>query len=235
MRLIFRILLFVILTIGIFKINTIFLRKPIFKIEKIEIIGVDEKLKKSFEILKKEIIDKNINDIDLEKLKEKILKDVRVKEVFINRDSLSTISIKVIPKMPRYCLQYKKKIYIIDESGTIYGYLQELKKKDFIFLVINDNLLDIKKQVKILLKIIDKIETLDLKDEISQIYIENNFLIKIILSNGIVIKTDKDVDMEKYSIGSCLFYDSVNDKKIEYIDLRYKDYIVKYMEDKNGR
>lgn len=60
-------------------------------------------------------------------------------------------------------------------------------------------------------------------------------MIKIVLSDGAVIKTDKNVTKEKYDTGSYLFFDLSSRKKIDYMDLRYEDYIVKYMEDKNGR
>lgn len=50
-----------------------------------------------------------------------------------------------------------------------------------------------------------------------------------------MIKTDKNVTKEKYDTGSYLFFDLSSKKKIDYMDLRYEDYIVKYMEDKNGR
>lgn len=82
---------------------------------------------------------------------------------------------------------------------------------------------------------LDKAEATDFKDIISQIYTENKKIIKIVLSDGAVIKTDKNVTKEKYDTGSYLFFDLSSRKKIDYMDLRYEDYIVKYMEDKNGR
>lgn len=230
MKLIFRIALITLFTLGVIKTDRFFLKKPVFEIKNIKIEGASEKLEKSFEPLKEQIISKNINDINLGDIKKKISEDVRVQKVSVKRNSLNGILISVEEREPKYYLQYKKNIYLLDKEGKIYGYLNDLKKRDFPFIVA-----DSEEEIEAILGVLDKVEATDFKDIISQIYIENKKIIKIVLSDGAVIKTDKNVTKEKYDTGSYLFFDLSSRKKIDYMDLRYEDYIVKYMEDKNGR
>ena len=235
MGVIFRIILLILLTVGIIKTNIIFLKKPIFRTKKIEIISGDEGLKKTFEPLKEALIGQNIKNVNLEKIKMFILKDIRVKDVTIEKDSLNEILIKIKEKEPYCYVQYRNRIYIVDKNGELYGYSREIKKRDFICLVINEKFVSLEEQIKIFLEIVDKLNSTDFKDIVSQIYIKNYSLIEIVLSNRTILKTNRDVDIDKYSIGSCLFFDLSNKKEIQYMDLRYKDYIIKYMEDKNER
>ena len=153
-----------------------------------------------------------------------------MQKVSVKRNSLNGILISVEEREPKYYLQYKKNIYLLDKEGKIYGYLNDLKKRDFPFIVA-----DSEEEIEAILGVLDKAEATDFKDIISQIYTENKKMIKIVLSDGAVIKTDKNVTKEKYDTGSYLFFDLSSRKKIDYMDLRYEDYIVKYMEDKNGR
>ena len=230
MKLIFRIALITLLTFGVIKTDQFFLTKSIFKIKEIKIKGTSKKLEESFISLKEQLIGKNINDINLDRIKEKISKDVRIKNVVIKRNSINGILIDIEEREPKYYLQYKKNIYILDKEGKIYGYLNDLETKDFPFIVVKSE-----EEIKILLEILDKVEATDLKDIVSQIYIGKDDIINIVLSDGAIIKTNKEVIKEKYDIGSYLFFDLSSKKRIDYIDLRYEDYIVKYMEDKNGR
>lgn len=230
MKLIFRIALITLLTFGVIKTDQFFLTKSVFEIKEVKIKGASRKLEESFISLKEQLIGKNINDINLDIIKEKISKDVRIKNVVIKRNSINGILIEIEEREPKYYLQYKKNIYILDKEGKIYGYLNDLETKDFPFIVVKSE-----EEIKILLEILDKVEATDLKDIVSQIYIGKDDIINIVLSDGAIIKTNKEVIKEKYDIGSYLFFDLSSKKKIDYIDLRYEDYIVKYMEDKNGR
>ena len=230
MKLIFRIALIVLITLGVIKTNRFFLTKPVFQLKNVNVTGASQKLENSFDIIKNEIIGKNINELEFKDLEERILQDVRVNKVSIKRDGLNEISIVVEEKEPKYYLQYKKNVYLLDNSGNIYGYLNDLTTKDFPFIVIKSE-----NEIETLLGILDKAEATDFKDMISQIYMADKKRVEIVLSDGAVIKTDRDVKKEKYDIGSYLFFDLSKKKKIEYMDLRYEDYIVRYVEDKNGR
>ena len=110
MKLIFRIALITLFTLGVIKTDRFFLKKPVFEIKNIKIEGASEKLEKSFEPLKEQIISKNINDINLGDIKKKISEDVRVQKVSVKRNSLNGILISVEEREPKYYLQYKKNL-----------------------------------------------------------------------------------------------------------------------------
>ena len=107
MKLIIRMGLVVLLTLGIIKTNRFFLTKPVFEVKNITIAGASEKLEKSFSPLKDELIGENINDIDLLEIEKRISEDVRVNKVSVKRSNLSEIVITVEEKEPEYYLQYK--------------------------------------------------------------------------------------------------------------------------------
>lgn len=230
MKLIFRIALIILLTFGVITTEKNFLKKPIFEIKNIKIEGASEKLETSFTPLKEQLIGKNINDVNIKEIEKRISQDVRVKNVSVIKTTLNEIVIKMEEREPKYYLQYKKNIYILDKDGKIYNYLNDLKTKDFPFIVAKSE-----EEIQTLLEILDKVEATDFRDIISQIYMESENCINLIFSNGVIIKTNKDVTKEKYDTGSYLFFDLSSRKKIDYMDLRYEDYIIKYMEDKNGK
>lgn len=230
MKLIFRIALIILLTFGVITTEKNFLKKPIFEIKNIKIEGASEKLETSFTPLKEQLIGKNINDINIKEIEKRISQDVRIKNVSVIKTALNEIAIKLEEREPKYYLQYKKNIYILDKDGIIYNYLNDLKTKDFPFIVAKSE-----EEIQTLLEVLDKVEATDFRDIISQIYMESENCINLILSNGVIIKTNKEVTKEKYDTGSYLFFDLSSRKKIDYMDLRYEDYIIKYMEDKNGK
>lgn len=235
MGLIFRLVLVLLLTISIIRTNTIFLKHSIFKVKEVKIEGGSKNLIKSLLPLKEELIGKSINNMDFLKIEKKISEDIRVEKVAIKREGINKISIEIYEKIPKCYVQYKNNVYIIDKNGEIFNCFNDLEIKDFPSLVINMKQGSLEKQVDILLKVFNKIERTDFKDVISQFYIESPSLIKFILVDGTGIKTNKLVTKEKYDIGSYLYFNLSSKKKLEYIDLRYEDYVVKYMEDKNGK
>lgn len=121
-------------------------------------------------------------------------------------------------------------MYLLDKEGKIYGYLNDLKTKDFICIVTQKV-----EDIELLIEILGKIEATDFKDVVSQIFVEDNKCVNVVLVNGAILKTNREVKKEKYDISSYLFFNLSAKKRIDYMDLRFEDYIVKYMEDKNGR
>ena len=67
------------------------------------------------------------------------------------------------------------------------------------------------------------------RDSISQIYILDDKEIVIILEDGVKFKIDKKTNKEKYSIAVQLYLKMSKERKIDYIDLRFDDYIIKYI------
>lgn len=188
------------------------------KVKNVELI---DDLADSIENLK----GKNILEIDKNKIKNKILEDVRVKDVVIKTQMPDILLFDIKEKEPYVYIEYKDRIYISDELGKIYGYMKESKKYNMpLFRIDNE------KEIKEFIAVMGKIS---FKDEISQIYKVSNG-IAVTTNTGLKIITNIDVDSKKYGVVKKL-YDQVKpqnkrDKKIEYIDLRFEDYIIKRIE-----
>ncbi|MCS5421551.1 MULTISPECIES: cell division protein FtsQ/DivIB [Psychrilyobacter] len=168
---------------------------------------------------------RNILEIDKEKMKEKILEDVRVKDVVIKTWMPDILIFNIKEKEPFVYIEYRGKIYISDELGKVYGYMKESKKYNMpLFRIDHED--EIKKFIEIM-------EKISFKDEISQVYKVDNG-IAITTNTGLKIITNIDVATKKYGVVKKL-YDQVrpknrNKKQIEYIDLRFEDYIIKRVE-----
>ena len=77
---------------------------------------------------------------------------------------MNKIDIEIRDKVPKCYVQYKNKVYIVDKNGEVFSELGETKAKDFPVLVINKNIEDNKKQLRILLDIFNTIEETEFKD-----------------------------------------------------------------------
>lgn len=214
----------------VIQIETKFKNRDIFNISKVSIFGASETLKDDISKIEQVILHKNINDLDLNELKKRILKDIRVKDVIITSKNMDEIVIEVKEKKFNYYLQYKGQIYVINDEGEIFGRLDEYFRKIIPILIIKNDT-----EITDLLDILQTIKEIDLQDEISQIYVVNKNLVEIILKSGTKIKTKKNVSKHKYKIMFNLYQGINKEKKIEYIDVRFNDIILKEKEGKSER
>lgn len=217
------------LTFAIIRIEKKFKREHFFDITKIEISPVSSNLGKSLEDVKKSLMGENIHDIDIDKVKERILSDIRVSSVDISEKDINELRIEVKERKAVYYIQYRDKIYNTDESGVIFGELDEYPKKSIPILVLKDE-----KNKDQLIEIISKLNETDFKDEVSQIYFVNDKMIVILLRDGVEIKTNLDVQKSKYLVTFNLYKELRKTKDIEYMDIRFNDIIVKEKEGKNA-
>lgn len=200
-----------------------FKRASIFDVTEVNInaknLELIDDLAKSIKKLK----GKNILGIDKKKIKDKILKDVRVKDVVIKTRMPDILIFDIKENKPFVYIEYRNKIYISDKSGKIYGYMKESKKYNMsLFRIDHED--DIKKFIEIM-------EKISFKDEISQMYkIDNG--VAITTNIGLKIITNLSVERKKYKVVKKLYEQvkSQNKKQIEYIDLRFEDYIIKRVE-----
>lgn len=230
MKNIFKIAIILALTFIIIQVEKDFKNREFFNISKVQISEVSPNLKSDLEKIKTEILGKNINDLNLEGLEKKLLKDVRIKKAVVSKQNLNEITIDVIEKDSNYYAQHNSRIYTMDEEGTIFGKLDEYPKKSMPILVLKDA-----KEKEYLLEIMEKLKELDLKDEVSQLYAENKNLIYIILRDGTKIKTEPEVSKKKYEITINLYKELIKAKVIDYIDIRFTDIVVMEKEGKSAR
>lgn len=230
MKNIFKIAIILALTFIIIQVEKDFKNREFFNISKVQISEVSPNLKSDLEKIKTEILGKNINDLNLEGLEKKLLKDVRIKKAVVSKQNLNEITIDIIEKDSNYYAQHNSRIYTMDEEGTIFGKLDEYPKKSMPILVLKDA-----KEKEYLLEIMEKLKELDLKDEVSQLYAENKNLIYIILRDGTKIKTEPEVSKKKYEITMNLYKELIKAKVIDYIDIRFTDIVVMEKEGKSAR
>ena len=230
MKNIFKIAIILALTFIIIQVEKDFKNREFFNISKVQISEVSPNLKSDLEKIKTEILGKNINDLNLEGLEKKLLKDVRIKKVVVSKQNLNEIIIEVTEKDSSYYAQHNSRIYTMDQQGTIFGKLDEYPKKSMPILVLKDT-----REKEYLLEIMEKLKELDLKDEVSQLYAENKNLIYIILRDGTKIKTEPEVSKKKYEITMNLYKELIKAKVIDYIDIRFTDIVLMEKEGKSAR
>ncbi len=229
MKFIIRLIMIYLFSCLLYLIPSKFLSLDFFKIKEIKIEGNSKILSNELTELIEKLYNTNIWEIDIKKLEEYLKQDVRVEDVKIENLDLGLLKIKIKEKELAYYVQIKGKVYLLDQNGKIFGMLKERPEKDIYFMVAKDEN-DIMKLLELSKVLDDSI----LKNLISQIYIKNKDCIEIILLDGTIIKTNLLVEKEKYKILETLYNELVKTKKIEYIDIRFDDFIVKSSEEKNN-
>ena len=212
-----------------YSIPSKFLTLDFFKIKRVELKGNPKILLIELTELGNTTYNSNIWDLNLKTLEKELKKDVRVKDIKLENRALGELIINVEENQFLYYAQVKNKIYLVDKSGKIFGTFNENEKRD-VPLIVSDN----KEEISDLIKILDSINDYILKELVSQIYKKDRNCIEMILIDGTVIKTNEQVEREKYKVVEALYSELVKTKKIEYIDLRFNDFIVKGVGEKSN-
>lgn len=197
-----------------------FIEKDYFRIVNVTIKG-------DYSFLQNDIVEellnlkgKNIWKIDENKISKYIKKDVRVKSFYMKKLIPDKVEIEISERKPYVYILWNQKLYTADEEQNIFAYRLEKPIKNLLIVKIN-KIEEFKKMYEALKKIDD-----DMKIDISNIYIENE-IIKIQLIDGTIFKSDEEVNKEKYENGYKLYLKVKKEQEIEYIDLRFEDYILK--------
>lgn len=212
-----------------------FFRLDYFNINKVDIQESAKMLQPELTKLSEKLYNKNIIYIDSNEIKEFLEKDVRVEDVTITKKSLGEISIDVKEKDLSYYAVIGKNIYLVDKAGEIFAYLNEKDVEEVPFIVANNE-----DEIKEITEFLNELSDLAIFKNISQIYKINDKEFVIILTDGVKIKTNRieendEVNKEKqnkrYLIAQQLYFNMSKERKIDYIDLRFNDYIIKYLGD----
>lgn len=229
MKFIFRLVFIFLFNWLLYLIPSKFLTLDFFKVKEIKIEGSPKMLSRELTEMIKIIYNSNIWDIDLKGLEEYLEKDMRIERAKIKILGLGKIEIDIKERELAYYLQTKNRIYLIDTNGKKFGYLKERLEKDIYFIVIKDE-----SELEKLLQLGKRLDDSLLKILISQLYMKDENCIEIILLDGTIIKTNLDVEDEKYKVLETLYNELAKTKKIEYIDIRFNDFIVKSLEEKKS-
>ena len=226
----FIIRLFTILGISflVFSIPSKFLKLDFFKIKRVNIKGEPKLLLRELTELGKTTYNKNIWDLDFKSIEDALKKDVRVKDASIKNNALGELTISVEEQELYYYAQIKDKIYLVDSEGIVFGTFNEKEKKDIPLISVNKE-----EDIKSLLNVLVLMDDYILKELVSQIYIKDKNCIEIILVDGTILKTNEEIKREKYKVVETLYSELIKSKKVEYIDLRFNDFIVKSLGDKS--
>ena len=212
-----------------------FFRLDYFNINKVNIQESAKMLQPELTKLSEKLYNKNIIYIDSNEIKEFLEKDVRVEDVTITKKSLGEISIDVKEKDLSYSAVIGKNIYLVDKAGEIFAYLNEKDVEEVPFIVANNE-----DEIKEITEFLNELSDLAIFKKISQIYKINDKEFVIILTDGVKIKTNRieendEINKEKqnkrYLIAQQLYFNMSKERKIDYIDLRFNDYIIKYLGD----
>ena len=213
-----------------------FFRLNYFNINQINITDNSKMLQNELTELSKKIYNKSAIYVDSNKIKEFIEKDVRVESVTVEKNSLGEITIDVKEKDLVYYAVIGKNIYLVDKEGRIFAYLNE-KEVEGVPIIIANN----EEEIKEISNFLNEISDLAIFKKISQIYKVKDKEYIIILADGVKIKTNrikdsndeinKEKENKRYVVAEQLYFNMSKERKIDYIDLRFNDYIIKYLGD----
>ena len=212
-----------------------FFRLDYFNINKVNVTDNSKMLHDELTKLTKKLYNKNSIYIDSNEIKEFIEKDIRVESATVEKKSLGEIDIDVKEKDLAYYAVIGKNIYLTDKEGKIFAYLNEKEVEGVPFIIANNE-----EEIKEISEFLTEISDLAIFKKISQIYKVNDKEFIIILTDGVKIKTNrakdndeisKEKENKRYLIAEQLYFNMSKERKIDYIDLRFNDYIIKYLGD----
>lgn len=199
-----------------------FVSKDYFLITDIEIRSESNLLDEDIAYKLEAVKGANIWEINTHSLKEELLKDVRIMDVEITKQIPDKIIIDLKEETPKFNVLHNQEMYLSNEDGKVYAFINEDKRHDFIILRIEDH-----EQLNELFSVLKKIENPRLQGIISEVYVKGSQNV-ILLKDGTKINVNKSVNKEKYRNVLRLYsYLKQENKEFEYIDLRFSDYIVK--------
>ncbi|MEX6519807.1 cell division protein FtsQ/DivIB [Fusobacterium animalis] len=212
-----------------------FFRLDYFNINKVNVTDNSKMLHDELTKLTEKLYTKNSIYIDNNEIKEFIEKDIRVESATVEKKSLGEIDIDVKEKDLAYYAVIGKNIYLTDKEGKIFAYLNEKEVEGVPFIIANNE-----EEIKEISEFLNEISDLAIFKKISQIYKVNDKEFIIILTDGVKIKTNrakdndeisKEKENKRYLIAEQLYFNMSKERKIDYIDLRFNDYIIKYLGD----
>jgi possible ftsQ family cell division protein len=213
-----------------------FFRLNYFNINQVNITDNSKMLQNELTELSKKIYNKSAIYVDSNDIKEFIEKDVRVESAIVEKNSLGEITIDVKEKDLVYYAVIGKNIYLVDKEGRIFAYLNE-KEVEGVPIIIANN----EEEIKEISDFLNEISDLAIFKKISQIYKVKDKEYIIILADGVKIKTNrikdsndeinKEKENKRYVVAEQLYFNISKEKKIDYIDLRFNDYIIKFLGD----
>lgn len=171
----------------------------------------------------KDLSNLKIWEVDLTMIENALKKDVRVKSVIMETEYPNKIKVKIEEEKPFSKVKINSRYYIANKEGKIFAYDYEYKTLDLPIIIVES-----KEEVNKLNEVLVELSDSKMFKHLSDIKIINKNVVRFNTDLGIMIKTSKYVKKEKYD--ECAYMIShllKKNNKIEYIDLRYNDFVVK--------
>lgn len=204
-------------------VNEKFLKTDIFTVEEIYLEGDVGVISKELEKVENLLTGNYIWDVDTLKLEEILEEDIRIEKAMVSKEIPNKLRIEIKSKKPEYYVLYNKKMYSLDEEKKIFSYLEEFSRRDYPILSVKTL-----EEIEELMIVLERLKGKQFFSFVSQLYVEDKNCIKIILLDGTEVKTKTDIPEEKYNLLARLYSRLKNEEEsLEYIDIRFGDYIVK--------
>jgi len=229
----FRISILIAISLLIYHIPEKFWKLDYFTIKKVNILGDTKISTRELTELGKITYNSNIwYDLDFTSIENLLQEDVRIKKATITSPAIGELSFDIEENEVFCYAQINNKIHLVNDKGEVFGFLGEKEKRNVPLIILNENnkekrLLQTNKFIDII-KIINKT---NLKEYISQIYEKDENHIVLILNDGTNINTNTVVEKDKYKTLEALYHVLIKESKIQYIDLRFEDFVVKKVGD----
>lgn len=214
---------------AVYTIPSQFLNLDFFQIKKINIGENSEKINQELTALGEKLYNKNIWNINMDSLEKTLEQDIRLQEAEIRHERAGELDIRVEEKELEYYAQIDNRIYLMDKKGTVFGYLKERDSKSLPLLVAKEG-----KDLDKLVEILSVLQDYTFYEHISQVYEVDENRVEMILVDGAKVITNISVEKEKYKVAMALYLALSKTKKIAYMDIRFQDFIIRYVEDENG-
>lgn len=207
-----------------------FFKNDLFTVKRIKVNQTSLYLSRDIEKIQEYLLDKNILEIDIDFLERLFDNDIRIKKSTVKITAPGELEILFEERKPKYYAQIGNKVFLMDEEGTIFAHQDEKEKIDLpIFSAKNSE------EIKQMLEIVSNIQRESFQEMISQIYVKDKHCVVLMLVDGTMIYTNDKVQKKKYNVVETLYENLVSTRKLEYVDLRFQDYIVKYLGEINEK
>ena len=216
----------------------VFFSKDFFKVVNVKVEGENELIKS--DITEKILYIKNKENLiylNTKKMEKYLEEDVRIKNIEIKKVYPSELIVKIEENKPYSYLRQGNNFYIINDEGKIFAYIDEVSNKNLPIIDAAD-----KDDLEDILQVLSNIKNENFFSNISEIKkVKSDY--EILLNDGTLIKTSIVVNHTKYENCFKLYQSLISEnKKVEYIDLRFKDINLKErdlsqtnLEGKDGR
>lgn len=200
-----------------------FIESSYFSIKTISINSELNLLEDEYRDIFAEFKGKNLWILNFGEIEKRLEKDVRIKNLIITKKLPNKLEISLEEESPFVKVKYEDKVFYSNKEGKLISFDKEVQNTDMLIISI-----ETMEDLSTLTKVVDEVYKSEGEKLISQIYFDEARSVIMLLVDGTKIISDELVNWEKYNIAFSLYKKLMDDRrKVEYIDIRFEDFIVK--------